>query len=213
MSQRELLPTKINLIRLKRARKSIDKIKRILNEKRDIILLYLRQAAQDYEAQRRRAEKYLEGAYGKILDAMVRMGLKEVEKIAELTPKTTLIEFGKQNVFGVIVPQITLIEDSVPTASYGFVTSSSALDEAVDKMKTALNEVLRLVEMEAKITLLVNELKKTQRLINALDNVIIPRYDRQIKFIEMVLEENMREEFVRLKMLKKVLEKRRISRY
>jgi len=209
MSQREILPTKINLIRLKRARASVNKIRKILDEKREIILLYLRQASQEYDIQRARVEKELEEAYRKIVDAMMRMGVREVERIAELTPQTTVVEVTRRNVFSVIVPHLRVVEESLPSPTYGFVTTSPIFDEAVSKMRDVFREVLRLAEMESTITLLINELKKTQRLINALNNVIIPRYDRQIKFIEMVIEESMREEFVRLKMLKRILEKRR----
>ena len=62
---------------------------------------------------------------------------------------------------------------------------------------------MKLGELESAIFRLIEELKNTQRLINALEYLIIPRYQKNIKFIEEVLEETAREEFVRKKMQKK----------
>ena len=46
------------------------------------------------------------------------------------------------------------------------------------------------------------EIKKTQKRANALEKIQIPRYTREIKFIQEVLEEKEREDFFRLKKVK-----------
>jgi len=211
MSQREILPTKINLIRLRRAKKSIERIRNILDEKREVLLLYLRQVASEYDSERRKVESKLTSAYRKIVEAMMRMGVENLERIAMLTPESTTVAITGKNVFSVIVPSISLVENTVPRPLYSFSDTSPILDVVMKEMIDVMKDVFKLAEMEASITLLVNELKKTQRLINALNNVILPRYEKQIRFIQQVLEENMREEFVRLKMLKRYFEKRRVK--
>jgi len=57
--------------------------------------------------------------------------------------------------------------------------------------------------------LITGEWKKTQKLLNALENVIIPQYQQRIKFILATLEERDREEFARLKKVKAAIEKRK----
>ena len=49
---------------------------------------------------------------------------------------------------------------------------------------------------------LAKELERTQKLLNALEYVIIPQYQDAIYFIKATLEEHEREEFVRLKKVK-----------
>jgi len=72
-------------------------------------------------------------------------------------------------------------------------------------MLRALPTILKAAEVENAIFALAADLKKTQRLINGLEYVIIPKYDDSIKFISSTLAEREREDFVRLKHLKGVL--------
>ncbi|NON61158.1 V-type ATP synthase subunit D, partial [Acidianus sp. RZ1] len=64
-------------------------------------------------------------------------------------------------------------------------------------------------ELESTIRSLVSELKRTQRLINAIDKSILPFYTSSVKFIKSVLDDKSREEFVRLKVVRRLLQKRR----
>jgi V/A-type H+-transporting ATPase subunit D len=79
--------------------------------------------------------------------------------------------------------------------------------EAVDRCAEELQEVLSILSEYAETTIsvwrLAHEIRKTQRRVNALEDLFIPRYDATIKKIEEVLEESEREEFFRRKRLKK----------
>jgi len=72
-----------------------------------------------------------------------------------------------------------------------------------------LPQVCKAAEYENAIFSLAKELQKTQKLLNALEYVIIPQYDEAISFIRATLEEREREEFVRLKKVKVILEKKK----
>ena len=73
-----------------------------------------------------------------------------------------------------------------------------------------LPKVCKAAEYENAIFSLAKELERTQKLINALEYVIIPQYESAISFIRSTLEEREREEFVRLKKVKVVLERKKI---
>ena len=60
-----------------------------------------------------------------------------------------------------------------------------------------------LAAIENSVYRLANEIKKTQRRANALSNIIIPQFEETIKMITEALEEKEREEFSRLKVIKK----------
>ncbi|MEE1492914.1 MAG: V-type ATP synthase subunit D, partial [Massilioclostridium sp.] len=60
-----------------------------------------------------------------------------------------------------------------------------------------------LAEVENSVYRLANAIKKTQRRANALKNIIIPQFEDTVKFITDALEEKEREEFSRLKVIKK----------
>ncbi|PVU76224.1 V-type ATP synthase subunit D, partial [Acidianus hospitalis] len=67
------------------------------------------------------------------------------------------------------------------------------------------------VELESTIRSLAAELRRTQRLINAIDTSILPFYRGSVKYIKSVLDDKAREEFVRLKITRRILERRRQS--
>ena len=69
--------------------------------------------------------------------------------------------------------------------------------------------IYRAAEYENAIFRLAKELEKTQKLINALEYVIMPQYQSSMTFIKSTLEEREREEFVRLKKVKVVLDRRK----
>ena len=90
----------------------------------------------------------------------------------------------------------------------GFADSNSNLDQATKMMRLVLPRILKAAEYENTILGLARGLEKTQRLINALEYVIMPDYQESIKFISSILEEREREDFARLKHVKKVIQSR-----
>ncbi len=60
-----------------------------------------------------------------------------------------------------------------------------------------------LAEIEDSVYKLATEIKRTQKRTNALKNIQIPKYEALVKMISEMLEEKEREDFFRLKVLKK----------
>ena len=75
-------------------------------------------------------------------------------------------------------------------------------------IKDLLPKICKAAEYENSIFSLAKALEKTQKLLNALENVIIPQYKQRVRFILATLEEREREEFARLKKVKASMEKR-----
>ncbi len=92
--------------------------------------------------------------------------------------------------------------------TYGFADTNVAVDRAARQMRKVLPSIFKAAEFENAIFRLAKELERTQRLLNALEYMIIPRYQSSIRYIQATLEEREREEFVRLKHVKKVLERK-----
>ena len=88
---------------------------------------------------------------------------------------------------------------------YGFAQTSGELDDALDKMARVFEDMLKLAEVEKTMQLLAEEIEKTRRRVNALEYVMIPELERNIKYISMKLEENENSTKVRLLKVKEMV--------
>jgi V/A-type H+-transporting ATPase subunit D len=103
---------------------------------------------------------------------------------------------------GTDVPMVKY-EEGDGTPPYGFFRTVSSLDRAFAKFTLAKNLSIELAEIENAVYRLAINIKKTQKRAKALENAIIPAYIGLVKHIQEVLEEKERDEFTRLKVIKK----------
>ncbi len=201
---RKVLPTKINLIRLRREHRVIKRIRKVLEEKRSALILYVRNMIEEYEALYKSVSKELEEAYRVYERALIQAGYERVAQVAVSHPQSLRVEVGRRIMFAVKVPTIDVVGESIPRIETVYEIPPS-LTIAHDMLRKAFEKYLKLVELEYALRRLLEELKNTQRLINAIDNVVLPNLEKAIKQIRLVLEEREREEFLRMKMIKKKL--------
>jgi V/A-type H+-transporting ATPase subunit D len=202
----KIQPTKIELIRLKRSMKVAEAVHKILEDKREVILKKLEEIVDAAEEALGSLQKALEGAYSFYLAALVRAGASKIFAIAATTPPRYKAEIALKRILDIDIPSLQLMSASQEVvAPYGFVDTTPELDQFILRMHKAFPLLAKAAELENTIIRLARELEKTQRLINALEYVIIPTYKERIKFISTILEEREREEFVRLKRVKAVI--------
>jgi len=205
---RKFLPTKIELIRIKRSLSVARSVYKILEDKREVLLRRLDELIEQAGKAREDLWAPLSDAYKALYDSYLKLGPLTVESVAATIPKGVEISLKVQRIIDVNVPSIQL-KDKPLALSYGFADTSSALDAASLAMRQVLPAILRASEIENSIFRLASELERTQRLLNALEYIIIPQYEEAVKTISSTLEEHEREEFVRLKKIKRVLERRK----
>jgi V/A-type H+-transporting ATPase subunit D len=207
---RGYLRTRLELIRLRRVVRTAKRVHGILEDKRDVLINRLNQLIEEAEALRSRAIEGLTEAYDDLLGAYVELGPQTIESIARSVPETVDISVESYTMMGMslVTLEVSGGDSKLP---YGFGDTSLALDEAVRKIRRVVADICRAAAVENNIYRVASELRKTQRLLNALEHVIIPRYEEAIRVISATLEENDREYFVKLKHIKRVFERRRAS--
>ncbi|MFP3197089.1 MAG: V-type ATP synthase subunit D [Sulfolobaceae archaeon] len=211
MSSRKILPTKINLINLRRQIRLTRTIKRLLENKREVLLLYLRQYADEYEKTYGEVSKVLSDVYSTYLKGVSAEGIATIEQFASSVPPSLEVKSNTKLLFGVRIPIVELNEESIQKQPFGDVEISPYILKSREEIAEAFKKILLLVEMESAIRSLTLELRKTQRLINAIDTSILPYYNSSAKYIKTVLDDRTREEFSRLKMIRRVLQRRRME--
>jgi V/A-type H+-transporting ATPase subunit D len=205
---RNIVPTKIELIRLKRSLKVAKMVHKILDDKREVLLKRIDEMIEDANKAREEIWSPLDDVYNAVRAAYMSLGTNTVESISMLTPPSMEVDVNVKRIVDVKVPSLQ-VSSKGDKLSYGFADTNASVDKASKLIKNILPGICKAAEYENAIFSLAKELEKTQRLINALEYVIMPQYEGAIKFITASLEEREREEFVRLKKVKSILEQRK----
>ena len=83
-------------------------------------------------------------------------------------------------------------DDTGDIFPYGFAATSGELDGAVAALGEVFQNMLKLAETEKAAQLMAEEIEKTRRRVNALEYVVIPNTQENIRYITMKLDENDR---------------------
>jgi V/A-type H+-transporting ATPase subunit D len=209
LSSENISPTRINLIQTKKTLNLAESGREVLERKRDILLRELRNSI--YEAERTREELLdaLAKAYQSLREANMAKGSETIANVAlgSSNEVNYLIDF--KSIMGVTVPSVEFQGEPNVKPDYGFANTSVELDKAFKQFQNVLSLIADLARAEGTTFQIANDVRRTQRRVNALNYVLIPRYRKTAKWIELVLEEKDREEFVRTKIIKRVIKERK----
>ncbi len=198
----KLAPTKGNLVNLTRSMKMAQSGHDLLDQKRQVLMMELVRYIDAAKTIQRDVERVFKEAYEALQKANVSLGKDNVEDISEAVPLTSDITVRLRSVMGVEIPDVDPLSDkTVP--SYSFYGSSGAMDAAYSKFRKVMVLLARLAEVETSVYRLAVQIRKTHRRVNALEKVVIPSNQADIRYISDVLEEGEREDFTRMKMAQK----------
>jgi V/A-type H+-transporting ATPase subunit D len=197
-----ITPTKSNLLKAKAAYALSQKGFELLDKKRNVLIREMMELVDRTKGIQDEIYQNIQKAYSSLQTVNMTMGIHKVEDVAHSIPKDESFEILLKSVMGVDIPTVRYTKDEVyPT--YGFYSTNPALDRATDDFRDVKYMVYEMAQVENSIYKLAKEIQKTQRRTNALKHIQIPKYKEQIKYIQEVLEEKEREDFFRLKRLKK----------
>ncbi len=200
---KKIIPTKINLIRLRKTLSAAKKVHSILEDRRDVLLYEINRMIEKANNLQENLLKLLKIIYQKIDLAESEMGDQLLE-IISLSSKN-ILEIGSEHdqVAGIKVLKIKVDKMIIKPIHSLFETSS--LDDAMTMMTEAFNIIIELANVENIIYRLANDLERIQKQINMLKYIYIPSLEKNIIYIKNTLEEREREEFVRLKFFKTII--------
>lgn len=198
----------MELTRLKKKLTTAVRGHKLLKDKRDELMRQFLDLVRENKELREKVEKSIEQANKNFVLARASMS-DEALNAALLAPKQEVsIEVGTQNIMSVDIPVFktkTRTSDENDIYSYGYAFTSSDLDDAVKSLAGVLPDLLRLAECEKSCAMLADEIEKTRRRVNALEHVMIPETQENIKYITMKLDENERSTQIRLMKVKDMM--------
>jgi V/A-type H+-transporting ATPase subunit D len=197
-------PTKGYLMEMKRRIGFIERGTEFLKLKRDHLAKELTTSIDVLKGRRSKLLEDLRIAYRAVTAAYISLGPTEVRSQASSIKSRIELEVLPRSVMGVRYPYIKVEREPQITEELDI-----TLSEAAEKVLGILDDILQLAEFEARAERIADELGKTNRKVNALENTIIPSYRQVIKFIEDKLDEESLEELVRMKLIGGALARRR----
>ena len=205
MASKQITPTRMELTRLKKKLVTATRGHKLLKDKRDELMRQFLEKVRENKTLREQVEKGIKAANKNFL--LARAGMQDqVLNTAMLAPKQRVsVEAGMENVMSVEIPTFdfkTRTPDQNDIFSYGFAFTSSDLDGAVQSLADIFPDMLKLAEIEKSCQLMAVEIEKTRRRVNALEHVMIPELQANIKYISMKLDENERATQIRLMKVK-----------
>ncbi|MCD6363065.1 MAG: V-type ATP synthase subunit D [Synergistetes bacterium] len=181
---------------------------RLMDQKRNILISELVKYLELARELQEKVIKEFERAYSTLTFASITLGMETVEEIAFGAEEKVKIAVAERSVMGVPIPILAVEGDNLKEGTfspfYSVYRTNMALDRAILEFRKLFDTVVLLAEIENAIYRLAWEIKVTQRRANALEEVIIPELEKAKKRIEEHLEEREREEFFKLKRIKRI---------
>ena len=208
MASTQVNPTRMELTKQKKKLVTAVKGHKLLKDKRDELMRQFLDLARENMALRLKVEEGIKEANKNFVIAKAGMS-EQTLNTALMAPKQEVyLDTGKRNVMSVDIPVFqsqTRTADANDIYSYGFAFTSGDLDGAVKSLADILPDMLKLAEIEKSCQLMASEIEKTRRRVNALEHVIIPETQENIKYITMKLDESERSTQIRLMKVKDMM--------
>ncbi len=206
-----ITPTRMVLNQQKARLKTATRGHKLLKDKRDELMRRFMDIIRRNKELRAKVEEGLTEAFAALNLASAVMSPDMMEQAILYPRQSVELDMKFKNVMGVNVPDYdfkTKTREAGDIFPYGFAQTSGELDGALEALTSVFEDMLELAQVEKTMQLMAQEIERTRRRVNALEYVMIPACQENIKYISMKLEENDRASKVRLMKVKEmVLEK------
>ncbi len=199
----DIKPTRIELINLKGKLKLAINGHKLLKKKRDGLILELRKKIKELKDFKSDLVKKIRVANDLIFKVELKYGNTEIELFKSVLLKNSYVDVLVSNIMGVKVPKIEIKEEKKKKiVEEELLAFPLELIKAFKIYNEIFKDIFKYVELQLTIRNLLEEIEKTKRRVNALENKIIPDLNEKISWVKMMLDELERENIIKLKKIK-----------
>lgn len=212
MARLNVNPTRMEMTRLKARLKTSTRGHKLLKDKQDELMRRFIGMIKENKRLRESVEGQLSDAFADVLVARAFSSSERIDEALAIPKGSINVEVSTRNLMSVNVPQMEFVrknvsEDTEDIFPYGFLGTTSQLDDSIMKLNDILPKLLELAEIEKACQLMADEIESTRRRVNALEYMTIPQLEETIAYIRMKLEENERSSITRLMKVKDMISK------
>ncbi len=205
----QVFPTKGNLMAITKSNQLAQKGYELMDRKRNILMREMMSLLSDVKMLREEIAKTFKSAYQALQEANITLGI--VSDIAKSIPIDSGVEVVYRSIMGVEIPKVSHQAEPVKI-TYGIGSTNTKFDYAYKMFQKVRDLTVKLSEIDNATYRLANAIRKAQKRANALQNIVIPRFNANIKYITEVLEEKDREQFTRQKVIKEQQERKHLKK-
>lgn len=202
MDPREF-PTKGNLMLAKNSLALAHQGYDLMDKKRNILLKELMSLIDEAKDIQEEIDQTFTKAYACLQRANIEHGISKVRELAFTVPIEDSIRIQTRSIMGTEIPHVKY-DAKQNDLTYSFSTTRESIDIAREAFREVKDLTIKLSMVENAAYRLATNIKKTQKRANALKNITIPMYSNLVYTISNALEEKEREEFTRLKVIKRM---------
>ena len=201
----QISPTRTELL----ARKAQIQLARqgaeLLRGKREALVREFLSELQRFVDARDALRRELSDARQSLMRALAIDGPEAVASAGLASRRPIELEMKEHNIWGTRVVEVGT--DYAPRQStergYTAPGTSARITETAERFEAAKELILRVAPLDRKLGRLAEEIRKTSRRVNALEQRLLPSLAEQVLYIRGVLDQREREDVLRLKHLKK----------
>jgi len=196
-------PTKGNLIRTQHTLALARQGYVLLDQKRNVLIREAATLQTQLQELQAKMDKKIKAATAALIHANIEIGSSQVAELAKVIPPDNSIQIHTRSIMGVDIPVARYDDTPVEKLQYNLADTTLSFDEAFRHFSEVKALIITLATVENTVYRLTANIRKTQKRANALQHIIIPRYEALLKLIQDALEERERDGFVRLKVGKR----------
>ncbi len=208
----EVRPTRSELLERRSQIQLAEQGMDLLKQKRDALLIEFMSVMDETLRLSTTLQRAVSDAQYSLAVAKSVDGNVSVRSVAMATKGDVVVDMTGTKIMGVSVPVVTKGESPVRssfTRGYSITGVSSRIDETADRFERILDVIIAYADIETRLKRLGEEIQKTNRRVNALEQITVPALREQVAYIRMTLDERAREDLFRLKKVKKKIESRK----
>lgn len=196
------LPTKSNLIKLQESLRITKQGHELLERKRLILSKELEKYIEKEKATREELKRMMQEGRILVRNVNTDIGIDNFTNIANGVKIDDYIDIKNKTLMGCEIPS-AVHKQEVVKRNYGFYNTTHMVDEAIFKFNKIQEKLIEYAILENTVYRLKSEIERVRERGNALQNIVIPENERNLKQISNIIDEREREEFARLKVIKK----------
>ena len=205
MAAKYVNPTRMELSNTKKRLKMAKRGHKLLKDKQDEMIRQFLEIIRTNAALRDEIETELQKIMHDFGAARLHMSEAGIMEALMVPSKDAKIKVSSKTIMNIKLPTVEFIDQGAIELTYGFAFTPSQLDTSVIALSNLLPKLIELAQLDKSCDMLAKEIEKTRRRVNAIEYVMIPEMEVQIRYIANKLDENERSNIIRLMKSKEIV--------